>query len=255
MLIPLAGYPYPNMTFDLTPEHLSLATQARDLSARIGASVATAIDTLGAVPADIHTLLKAASLADVFQRGAVSAAVIIEELSAVSAGVGANVGFGSAVGRAKELTVIAMPLPGLRGAEVPLAAVERAGGAAVDRARLVAAAVALGVGRAAVAHAVAAMKAAGVRPGPDERVPHWVLANGATEVEAARLLTYEAAQALDRNAGDAGSVVSRAKAFAAQAAGQAVDAAIRVEGPRGYVRGGLLERLTRDARTLAIILA
>ena len=242
------------MTFDLTPEQQSLSIQARELAGRIGESVARAIDTLGAVPADIHKTLSEASLADVFQSGVVAAAVILEELSAVSAGLGAQVGFMAAAGGGKESTVISRALPGLRGSEVPLAAVERAGGAALDRARLVVAAVALGVGRAAIAHAVAAMKHAGVRPGPDERAPHWVLANGATELEAARLLTYEAAQALDRADAGAGVVVARAKSFAARAAGQAVDAAIRIEGQSGYVRGGVLERLMRDARTLSIIL-
>src|SRR5262249_32584337 len=67
------------------------------------------------------------------------------------------------------------------------------------RTRLLAAGIALGIGRAAVAHAVASMKAANVVPGPDATVPHWAVADGATEVEAARLLTYSAAQALDRN--------------------------------------------------------
>lgn len=243
------------MTFDLTPEQQSLSTQARDLAARIGAGVAAAIDTLGAVPADVHHSLREASLADVFQRGAVSASLILEELAAVSAGLGATVGFASAAGRGEEATVIPIALPGLRGSERSLAGVERAGSAAIDRARLVVAVVALGVGRAAIAHAVAAMKTAGVRPGPDERAPHWVFANGATAVAAARLLTYGAAQALDQNDTDAGPVVSRAQAFAAKAAEQAVDAAIRIEGPGGYVRGGVLERLTRDARTLSIILS
>jgi len=242
------------MTFELTSQQQSLAAQARELAVRIGASVATAIDTLGAVPADIHEALSEASLADVFANGALSAAVIIEELSVVSAGLGAKVGLRAAAGGGKESTVITRALPGLRGSEASLASVERAGGIAIDRARLVAAAVAIGVGRAAIARAVAAMKHAGVRPGPDERAPHWVLANGATELEAARLLTYEAAQALDRAEAGAGAVAARAQSFAARAAELAVNAATRIEGLGGYVRGGVLERLTRDVRTLSIIL-
>ncbi len=121
------------------------------------------------------------------------------------------------------------------------------------RARLIAAAAALGVGRAAVAHALAFMKAKDVKPGPDATVPHWAFADGATEVEAARLLTYSAAQAVDR--GDAAeSVVMRAFDFAVTAALRAVDAAIRVEGAEGYSNGSLLERLSRDARTLQVAL-
>ena len=112
---------------------------------------------------------------------------------------------------------------------------------------------ALGVGRAAITHAIASMKKTGVKPGPDETAPHWAFADGATDVAAARLLTYNAAQMLDRNE-SAEDAISRAHSFAANAAQRAVDAAIRVEGAAGYTKGGLLERLSRDARTLQVIL-
>ncbi|MFA5909487.1 MAG: acyl-CoA dehydrogenase family protein [Vicinamibacterales bacterium] len=216
------------MTFDLTPEQQALVDHVR-------AAVAA-----GPTLKSLQALL---------QREAVPTTLAVEEVSMSDAGLGAQLGFEALAGEAPG-TVLA--LPGLLGSEGALAAV---GAGNLDRARLVVAAVALGVGRAATAHAVAAMKAAGVRPGPDERAPHWVFANAATEVEAARLLTYEAAQAVDRGDGEAGTIVARAKVFAAKAAEQAVDAAIRIEGAGGYVRGGVLERLTRDARTLAVVLA
>jgi len=215
------------MTFDLTPEQQSLVDRVR-----LAVAAGPTLETLQAL----------------LQPEALPTALVIEEVSVADAGLGAQLGFAALAGGTPGPV---MALPGLLGSEAALAAV---GEANHVRARLVVAAVALGVGRAAIAHAVAAMKAAGVRPGPDEKAPHWVLANGATEVEAARLLTHEAAQALDRNSGEAATLVARAKAFAAQAAEQAVDAAVRIEGPGGYVRGGVLERLTRDARTLAVIL-
>src|SRR5918993_315138 len=121
------------------------------------------------------------------------------------------------------------------------------------RARLIAAGAALGIGRTAVAHALSFMKAEGVKPGPDATVPHWAFADGATEVEAARLLTYSAAQAVDRGE-QADTLVARVLDFAARAAQQAVDAAIRVEGAAGYSRESVLERLARDARTLRVVL-
>lgn len=121
------------------------------------------------------------------------------------------------------------------------------------RARLIAAAAALGIGRAAVTHALAFMKANDVRPGPDTTVPHWAFADGATEVEAARLLTYSAAQAVDRGE-PSETLVARVLDFAARAAQHAVDAAIRIEGTSGYSKGSLLERLSRDARTLQVVL-
>ena len=121
------------------------------------------------------------------------------------------------------------------------------------RARLIAAAAAIGIGRAAVAHALAFMKANGVKPGPDATVPHWAFADGATEVEAARLLTYSAAQAVDRGE-PSETLIARVLEFAARAAQHAVDAAIRVEGAAGYSKGSVLERLALDARTLQVIL-
>ena len=116
---------------------------------------------------------------------------------------------------------------------------------------LMAAAAAIGIGRAAIEHAKEWMQSHGVKPGPDETVPHWAFADGATDVEAARLLTYSAAQILDRgeNADDA---ITRAHVFAAHAAQRAVDAAIRVVGAAGYSQGSLLERLSHEARALSL---
>ncbi|MEO7158186.1 MAG: acyl-CoA dehydrogenase family protein [Vicinamibacterales bacterium] len=121
------------------------------------------------------------------------------------------------------------------------------------RARMIAAAAGLGIGRAAVAHALAFMKANDVKAGPDTTVPHWAFADGATEVEAARLLTYAAAKAVDRGE-PSETLVARVLDFATRAAQRAVDAAIRVEGAADYSQGSLLERLLRDARTLQVIL-
>lgn len=216
------------MTFDLNPEHQALVDRVR-------AAVAAG-PTLESLKALLH-------------RDAVPATLVVEEVSMTDAGLGAQLGFSALAGGTSGPV---MALPGLLGSEEALAAV---GEEHPIRARLVAAAVALGVARAAIAHAVAAMKATGVKPGPDEERPHWVIADSATEVEAARMVTYRAAQAVDHGDSTAAILVARAKAFAANAAEHAADAAIRMEGPGGYARGGVLERLTRDARTLAVILS
>jgi alkylation response protein AidB-like acyl-CoA dehydrogenase len=97
------------------------------------------------------------------------------------------------------------------------------------------------------------MKEGGVRPGGDERTPHWTLADAAAEIDAARLLTLSAAQRLDEETG-AAAAIALARSFSAPAAERAVDAAIRVVGPLGYHAGSLLERLSRDARTLTLVL-
>jgi len=241
------------MTFDFTPDQQALAIRAREAAAAIGESVANAIDTLGSIAEDVSKVLKQHSLTALFRESAVNGAIVIEELASVSAGLGAHVGFASALDGTGHTTVEPVALAGLRSSEIPLARVEVGGEVIKAKGRLVAAAVALGIGRAAIAHAIASMKKTGVKPGPDETAPHWTFADGATDVAAARLLTYNAAQLLDiKQAAD--DAIARAHLFAANAAQRAVDAAIRVEGAAGYAKGGLLERLSRDARTLQVIL-
>ncbi|MBY0494481.1 MAG: hypothetical protein K2Y23_09705 [Cyanobacteria bacterium] len=178
---------------------------------------------------------------------AADAVLVIEERASANPAEAARFGFEGVGGRSNATAAM---LPGLEGSESALASIPE------DNrilARLIAAAVALGVGRAAINHAVAAMKKLEVKPGPETTVPHWALADGATDVQAARLLTYSAAQSFDRGE-QTTDLIARALEFASHAAQRAVDAAIRVEGTAGYTRNGLLERLSRDARTLQVIL-
>lgn len=203
------------MTFDLTPEQQVLVATAKN---------ATALPLNNA-----------------------DAVLIVEERATTDPAEAARFGFEGVGGRSNTTAAL---LPGLEGSEAALASIPDGNRV---RGRLMAAAVALGVGRTAVAHAVAAMKKNNVKPGPEETVPHWALADGATDVYAARLLTYSAAQSLDRGE-PATDLIARALDFASHAALRAVDAAIRVEGASGYTKNGLLERLARDARTLRVIL-
>lgn len=203
------------MTFDLTPEQKTLISTARN----------------------------AASLPS----KATDAVLVVEARASADPAEAARFGFEGVGGRSS--TTAAM-LPGLEGSESALASIPESNRIL---ARLIAAAVALGVGRAAIDHAVAALKKLEVKPGPETTVPHWALADGATDVEAARLLTYSAAQSFDRGE-QSSDLIARALEFASRAALRAVDAAIRVEGIGGYSKNGLLERLSRDARTLQVIL-
>lgn len=203
------------MTFDLTPEQQALVSGAAAMKA---------------LPAQ-----------------AIDAVLVVEELATTDPARGARFGFEGVGGKSNTTAAL---MPGLEGSESALASIPEG---SRFRARLLAAAVALGVGRAAIQHTLDSMKKTGVKPGPDETAPHWALADGATEVVAARLLTYSAAQMLDRGE-DANEAIGRAQAFAANAAQLAVDAAIRVVGAAGLTRGGLLDRLSRDARTLQVIL-
>lgn len=194
-----------------------------------------------------QTLVARAASATSLPEQAMDAVLVVEALASSDPSRGARLGFEGVGGKSN---ATARMLPGLEGSEPALASIPETNRV---RARLIAAAVALGVGRAAIDYTIASMKKLGVKADPDQTAPHWALADGATEVAAARVLTYSAAQMLDRgeNAEDA---ITRAHAFAARAAQQAVEAAIRVVGAVGYGKNSLLDRLSRDAQTLQVIL-
>ena len=78
------------------------------------------------------------------------------------------------------------------------------------------------------------------------------LAEMATELEAARLLVYQAAWAHDCAHGDAKVKSSMAKLHATEAAQRIVDQALQIHGAGGLVAGSIMERLYRDVRALRI---
>jgi acyl-CoA dehydrogenase len=78
------------------------------------------------------------------------------------------------------------------------------------------------------------------------------LAEMATELEAARLLVYQAAWAHDFGEADAKLKSSMAKFYATEAAQRIVDQALQIHGGNGLVAGSITERLYRDVRALRI---
>lgn len=78
------------------------------------------------------------------------------------------------------------------------------------------------------------------------------LAEMATELEAARLLVYQAAWAHDCGNADAKQKSSMAKFYATEAAQRVVDQALQIHGGAGLVAGSIMERLYRDVRALRI---
>jgi acyl-CoA dehydrogenase len=78
------------------------------------------------------------------------------------------------------------------------------------------------------------------------------LAEMATELEAARLLVYQAAWAHDCGNADAKQKSSMAKFYATEAAQRVVDQALQIHGGNGLVAGSIMERLYRDVRALRI---
>ncbi|MBI2987848.1 MAG: acyl-CoA dehydrogenase family protein [Deltaproteobacteria bacterium] len=78
------------------------------------------------------------------------------------------------------------------------------------------------------------------------------LADMATELEASRLLAYQAAWANDHNQKDLKQKSSMAKLFATEAAQRIVDQALQIHGGTGVVVGTPVEQLYRDVRALRI---
>ncbi len=77
------------------------------------------------------------------------------------------------------------------------------------------------------------------------------LADAATQLDAARLLVYEAAATLDAG-GRATRQAAMAKLFATEAAQCIVDDAVQLHGASGLVAGGVVAELYREVRSLRI---
>jgi acyl-CoA dehydrogenase len=78
------------------------------------------------------------------------------------------------------------------------------------------------------------------------------LAEMAADLEAARLLVYQAAWTCDMGEPDLTLKSSIAKLFATEAAQRIVDQALQIHGGSGVVSGHIMERLYRDVRALRI---
>src|SRR5262245_4356564 len=124
---------------------------------------------------------------------------------------------------------------------------------ALQGGRVAIAAQALGIGEAAVDEAIAYAKTREQfgQPIANYQAIQWMLADIATELEAARMLTLNAAAAKDRQEKRAFEA-SMAKLAASQAAHKAADKAMQVLASAGYRRGSVVERLFRDLRATEI---
>ena len=127
---------------------------------------------------------------------------------------------------------------------------------ALDGGRVAIAAQALGVGQAALSEALAYAKTHEQfgQPIGNYQAIQWMLADMATDLDAARMLTLKAADSRGRHvASDAVTLdASMAKLFASEAAHRAADKAMQILASRGYRRGSVVERLFRDVRATEI---
>jgi butyryl-CoA dehydrogenase len=124
---------------------------------------------------------------------------------------------------------------------------------ALDGGRVAIAAQALGIGEAALAEAIAHAKARVQfgQPIASYQAIQWMLADSATELWAARMLTWKAADARDRQT-RSNVDASMAKLAASEAGHRAADRAMQVLASAGYRHGSVVERLFRDVRATEI---
>jgi len=125
--------------------------------------------------------------------------------------------------------------------------------ATLDSSRPLTAVFAVGIARAALEHAVAyarERKQFG-RPIAELQAIQFMLADMASDVEAARLLTWKAAWLLDD--GQRNTLVSsHAKRFAADMAMKVTTDAVQIFGGYGYTKDYPVEKLMRDAKLIQI---
>ncbi len=123
----------------------------------------------------------------------------------------------------------------------------------LDKGRIGIAALAVGIARAGLEAALpyALERRQFGRPIADNQGLQWLLADMAKEIQAARLLTWDAAARLDRGE-PATMACSMAKLAAGDMAVAQTANAVQVFGGSGYIRGFEVERLYRDAKICQI---
>jgi alkylation response protein AidB-like acyl-CoA dehydrogenase len=116
------------------------------------------------------------------------------------------------------------------------------------RVRVLLAAAGLGMGRRALREALEAARGYRGRGAGGEQTVQGLLADAATELDAATLLTWKAASAPTLSLADA----SMAKLAATEATQHAVARATQVVGADSFRRGHVVERLAQDVRALEL---
>jgi alkylation response protein AidB-like acyl-CoA dehydrogenase len=123
----------------------------------------------------------------------------------------------------------------------------------LDGGRIGIGALAAGLARAAHEEAIryARQRQAFGQPIASHQAIQWMLADAATEIEAARLMVYQAAY-LKQNGRPYAKHAAMAKLFATEAAERICRNAIQIHGGYGYSREYPVERIYRDARLMTI---
>ena len=127
------------------------------------------------------------------------------------------------------------------------------GMAALDTGRMGIAAQAVGIAQAALEEAVqyARQRRTFGTPIENHQAVQMMIADMATQIQAARLLVYQAAQLKDQHK-PFSKESAMAKLFASEAACKVTDAAVQIHGGYGYSKAYAVERYYRDARVTRI---
>jgi len=125
--------------------------------------------------------------------------------------------------------------------------------ATLDGGRVGVAAQALGIAQAALDESVkfAKERVQFGKPIAAKQAIQWMLADMATQIQAARLLTYQAAATKGENK-PFSMEAAMAKMFASETADSVCDKAIQIHGGYGYIKDFKVERLYRDAKICTI---
>jgi len=123
----------------------------------------------------------------------------------------------------------------------------------LDRGRTAVGAMSVGIARGALEDSIAYAKQREQfgRPISKFQAIQWMIADMATEIDAARLLVYHAAYLEDNNV-PFGKEAAMAKLFASEIAMCATVKAMQIHGGYGYMRDRPLERYFRDVKLCQI---
>lgn len=125
--------------------------------------------------------------------------------------------------------------------------------ATLDGGRIGIAAQALGIAQGCLEESLAYAKQRWQfgQPIADFQAIQWMLADMATEIDAARLLTYRAAR-LRQQRKNVTKEAAMAKLFASEAANRIAYKAVQIFGGYGYIKESAVERFYRDARVTTL---
>lgn len=127
--------------------------------------------------------------------------------------------------------------------------------AGLDGGRVNIAACSLGAAQAACDKAITYLseRSAFGKPLSHQQALQFKIADMATELEAARLMIYRAADALDHGDPDATKFCAMAKRFATDGCAHVADEALQIHGGYGYLKDYGLEKIVRDLRVHRIL--